>query len=448
MPVTMASRAVSRASTSALGVSGDGRICPKPLGMALAVFLALSAGVTPAPAQESLFSDMTELDPPAADGAQEPSLSAMSDGRVLMSWTEPSGAGFAVRTAIGNAAGWSEPRTVVEADDLFVNWADFPSAASLPDGTLAAHWLQQNGTSSYAYDVNIALSGDDGRSWGKTLVPHRDGTQRQHGFVTLLPVSPDRLMTFWLDGRNYDTTDSFAGGDSASDSMELRVASITSDGEMSDETLLDTRTCTCCQTSAVVTDGGTVLVAYRDRTEDEIRDISVLRMKDGVSSEPTGVNADGWRIAGCPVNGPAIDASDGRAAVAWFTAAEGLAKVNVAFSDDDGQSFGDAIGIDQGAPAGRVDVLQLGDGSALVSWLELTAVGEALYACRAVPDAGCGRPKVITISRGGRTIGFPQMALGADGVYIAWTEPSVERSAEPENDTTIRTVLAKLDAVE
>ena len=405
---------------------------------------AVSASVTMTLAQEALFSSVAELDPPVAAGAREPSLSTLPDGRVLMSWTEPSAGGFAVRVASGDASGWSEPETVTEGGDLFVNWADFPSAVALPDGTWAAQWLRMNGDSTYAYDVDIALSRDEGRSWGPALVPHRDGTRRQHGFVSLLPVAPDRLLAVWLDGRDYDTTDAFASGESGTDAMQLRATVIGADGTLADETLLDARACTCCQTSATVTGDGTVLLVYRDRTEDEIRDISILRMVDGAWSDPAPVGADGWRIAGCPVNGPAIDAAGERVAVAWFTAADDVPQVKVAFSGDGGTSFNEALRIDQGAPSGRVDVLALDDGSALVSWIEATAIGEALFVCRATPEDGCGRPKALAISRSGRTIGFPRMALGDDGVYVAWTEPTGARSGVPDDDVGLRIVRATL----
>ena len=429
------------------GTACPGQNCRPPATRsqaALAALLAFSATIPAAFAEEPLFSSVTELAVPAGDGAREPALFAMADGRVLMSWTEPSEAGFAVRVATGDASGWSEPRTVVQADDLFVNWADFPSAVAWPDGTLAAHWLRTNGDASYSYDVNIARSDDEGRTWGQVVVPHRDGTQRQHGFVTLLPVDGGRLMALWLDGRNYAATGGFASGDAASDAMQLRTTILDADGGLSDDTLLDARTCTCCQTSAAVTGSGKVLVVYRDRSEDEIRDISILRMADGVWSQPEPVSRDGWQIGGCPVNGPAIDSSGRRAAVAWFTAADNVPKVKLAFSDDDGESFGAAIGIDQGSPTGRVDVLQLEDGSALASWLEQTSLGEAIYLCRVTAASGCGEPKVVAISRTGRTLGFPRMVLGGDGVYIAWTAPGKDRTASPDDNVKIRMVVAKL----
>lgn len=410
----------------------------------LATALALSAFGTAGIAEESLFSSAQELEVPAGPGAREPVLTAMPDGRMLLSWTEPVGQGFAVRVAMGNADGWSEPRTVVESPNLFVNWADFQSAIPLPGGTLAAHWLKTSGSYSYAYDVNVAFSSDEGRSWGPAIVPHTAGTERQYGFVSMLALDTERLLAIWLDGRNYDPSGGLAASEADSDAMQLRAAVIDTDGNLSEETLLDLRTCTCCQTSATRTDSGEVLIVYRDRSESEIRDISIVRLVDGVWSEPATVSRDGWNIEGCPVNGPAVDSSAAHVAVAWFTAADDVPKVKVAFSEDNGATFGPAVGIDQGSPSGRVDVLQLGDGSALVSWLEQTGFGEALYLCRVVTALGCREPSVLAVSRQGRTIGFPRMARFGDAVYIAWTAPGDNRGGSPDDDVRLRVVLAKL----
>lgn len=63
---------------------------------------------------------------------------------------------------------------------------------------------------------------------------------------------------------------------------------------------------------------------------EEIRDISVIRLKDGKWSQPRWVAQDGWRINGCPVNGPAVAASDRHVAVAWFTGAANTQQVKLA----------------------------------------------------------------------------------------------------------------------
>jgi hypothetical protein len=93
------------------------------------VLLACLAVIeTNALADDVLITSIVELTTPVANVASEPSLSTMTDRRVLMSWTEPQGKGFAVKATISDKAGWSKPQTVVEPNYLFVNWAGFPSA--------------------------------------------------------------------------------------------------------------------------------------------------------------------------------------------------------------------------------------------------------------------------------------------------------------------------------
>ncbi len=377
------------------------------------------------PTNAQVFQSLEEIETPTATGAEAPSLAIMPDGRVLMSWIETDGpVHAAVRTAILDGSDWSQPITVVEGDDLFINYADFPSVAALPDGTLALNWLRMNGDSYFAYDTHISLSQDNGATWSAGIVPHRDGTQRQHGFVSMLPDGSGGIMAMWLDGRNHDTGDSQGAAEAEGDAMQLRATTLGANGELSEEILLDDRTCSCCQTTAVALDDGTVLLAYRDRTENEIRDISLVRRVDGVWSESVEISGDGWEISGCPVNGPAIDAHGSQVALVWFTAANGIPAVRMAFSDDRGANFGQPMGIDLGAPFGGVDVVQLSDGSALFSWVERAPAGEAVLVCRATPKDGCGAQVALTLVRTGRTIGFPRMVASGADVWIAWNETS------------------------
>ena len=400
---------------------------------------ALTFALTALPGQAEVLSTLTELPVPSSMRAEEPSLIALDDGRVLMTWTELTGDTYAeVRIAILDGEDWSAPMVVASGDDIFVNYADFPSAVALEDGTLAVHWLRMNGDSYYAYDVNIALSNDGGTTWGETIVPHRDGAVRQHGFVSLLPEADGGLLAIWLDGRNYDTTDTFGSGEDDANAMQLRTTGIGTDGTLTEDLLLDARTCTCCQTTAVAAGDGTVLLAYRDRTVDEIRDISVVRRVDGVWTDPMPVSGDGWEIAGCPINGPALDAQGADAALVWFTAAGGVPAVKLAFSDDAGASFGEPFAVDLGNPAGSVDVELDADGTAIVSWIERTAAGEVLLLCRASAAAGCEDRVALTVSSAGRTMGFPRMAQVADAIYVAWTESTLDAAGRPDGGSAIR----------
>lgn len=405
---------------------------PIHIAIALASALLLSSGCSPetradAPVIDSLAS-------PAGAGSAEPNLAVAPDGRVYMSWLEPSDSSHALRFAVLDDTTWSPARTIRQGSDFFVNWADFPSIQLLGEGRLAAHWLQRNGPGTYAYGVRIAMSSDGGETWGKPVMPHRDSSQTEHGFVAMWPED-GRLGAAWLDGRNFGKP-----GHDAANEMMLMSTSIGPDGALGEEVRLDARTCDCCQNSAAMTAEGPI-VAYRDRTPDEIRDIYVIRRVGGRWTDGAPVHADGWRVDFCPVNGPAIVADGRRVAVAWFTAANDSARVKLAFSDDAGASFGSPVIVDDGNPAGRVDVELLGDGSALVTWIERTGGDTAAVRARRVGRDGTRAPaRTIATSSAERASGFPRMAISGEDVIIAWTVPG--------KPSAVRVALARAGSFE
>ncbi|HEU4934112.1 MAG TPA: sialidase family protein [Pyrinomonadaceae bacterium] len=362
-------------------------------------------------------------DLPATGDSREPDLTATADGRVILSWVEKvSEKRYALRMATRDQASWSEPRTVGEGENWFVNWADFPSVISLNDGSLAAHWLVKSGTATYAYNVNIALSKDGGKTWSKPIVPHLDNTQTEHGFVSLVPLSDGHLGAIWLDGRNMKAIkDGHDESKPLSVSMTLRYAAIDANGKISEDAQLDERVCECCQTSATVTSDG-VFAAYRDRSQNEVRDIYSVRQAGGSWGSPQTVHADNWEINGCPVNGPSVAAEGRNVAVAWFTGAGGTQRVKIAFSSDGGATFAAPIQIDEGETQGRVDMVLLPDKSALVCWLSGTSEGGELKVRRVDSNGSLGPPAVIAKTDISRSSGFPRMARLGNEVHIAWTE--------------------------
>src|SRR5262245_29900704 len=144
-----------------------------------------------------------EIDSPAGAGSSEPNLSVGPDGRVYLSWFEPvQPKGYALKFAMRARGGkWSAPRTITQGENRFGS-----SILALPDGSLAAHWLTKSGPGMHVNDVNLSISRDGGRTWGKAIVPHQDRTQTEHGFVSMVPASGG-IAVVWLDGRKT------AGGD-------------------------------------------------------------------------------------------------------------------------------------------------------------------------------------------------------------------------------------------
>ena len=401
-------------------------------GMALiAVGLSTSSAIQNVRAQ-SLAADIVPMASPAGPGSAQPQLTVSTRG-VLLSWIERTAELATLKFSERTGDGWSPPRTVASGRDWFVNWADVPSVLRLDDGSLYGHWLQKSGPDTYAYDVRLARSTDDGQTWTPSFTPHGDGTKTEHGFASLFQMPGAGLGLVWLDGRAMKAGHGEHGGGD----MSVRGAIYDQKGKQMSEGPVDIRVCECCPTAAAVTAQGPI-VAYRDRSSSEIRDIYVSRLVSGKWTEPAPVHRDNWQIAACPVNGPALSAIGTNVALAWFTAKGDEGHTFVAFSTDSGRTFGQPVRLDDASALGRVDVSLLDDGSAAATWIEF-ADGKAQFRMRRVTAAG-ERSPAITVSglTANRASGYPRMAQSGGELIFAWTD-----SASPTKVVTARVAVPK-----
>jgi len=353
---------------------------------------------------------------PAASNSAQPQLSVSKRG-VLLSWIERSGDLASLKFSERTAAGWSAPRTIASGRDWFVNWADVPSALRLPSGALVAHWLQKSAASTYAYDVRLSYSLDDGRTWAPSFLPHHDGTPTEHGFASLFPIG-DGFGLVWLDGRAMKSGEHSEHGGGA---MSVRFARFDKAFKQLEESSVDAKACECCPTTAAVTAEG-IITAYRNRSDDEIRDNYVARLVNGKWTTPQAVFNDNWKIAACPVNGPSLSANGSLVAMSWFTAKNDQGQAFAAFSQDAGKTFSQPIRIDDGGTLGRVEMELLPDGSALATWIEFADQRAQFRARRIEKNGTRSAPVTIAGIAGSRSSGYPRAAVANGEVVFAWTE--------------------------
>jgi len=346
-----------------------------------------------------------------------------SNNKLYLSWVEKKDTVSFQNYSIFEDGSWSDAQSVVSGSDWFVNWADFPAIAE-SNGNILTSYLQKSATGTYTYDVKLNLFNASTNSWKKNFILHNDGTQSEHGFVSIRPYSGNSFLIVWLDGR--DTV----GKDHGGGQMTLRGAIVFEDGTIDYDTLLDDRVCDCCQTSVTIGPEDEIIVAYRDRSDDEIRDISVVRWeKETGWSKPMTIGNDNWKIAGCPVNGPSIDSKDTNVGLAWFSAVNGEGKVQVAFSTDSGISFGKPIRIDAGSATGRVDIQMISKTEAAVLWMEPKGDDELIQIVKVNVNGSKGKAITVSKTSAERASGFPQLELMGNDLYIAWTEIQAETSS-------------------
>jgi len=314
---------------------------------------------------------------------------------------------------------WNKPSLINSSADWFVNWADFPRITANNLNGLSVHYLQKSGEDTYSYDIKVMNSSDGGANWSKPLKLHTDNTKTEHGFVSTINYNNDFLSTY-LDGRQNELAKHDKG---IKPQMTLRSTSYNVDGEILMDKLIDDRVCDCCQTDLGITKSNIPITVYRDRSENETRDIYYSFFKDSNWSIPAVVNNDKWIISGCPVNGPAISTFKNSSSVVWYTEEEGESKLKIAFSENIINGFDDPILINANDPLGRVDIEMISETSSLISYMDI--VDEKAYIKVQKINSITGNSKFIIIEEisNTRASGFPKInIIDNDKTIITWTD--------------------------
>ena len=377
---------------------------------------AAAPAVALPPAAVALPAGWVESPPPAATKAFAPMLAADGDG-VLATWLEPRPAGgHRIRFARWADGAWSAATTVREGKTLFANWADVPGVVRAPDRALYAWWLERSAADTYAYDALLARSTDGGVTFRPLGALHEDRSAVEHGFVSAV-VEGAGVRFFFLDGRATAT----------GAPMQLRSVFVAGDRIGASE-LVDDSVCDCCSTAAVGWTGGSA-VAYRDRTAAEIRDVQVAirSLAGGLATHPVG--SDNWKIAGCPVNGPALAADGRRLAVAWFSAPEDHARMAVALSADGGATWSPPRalpGVAAGKPMGQLALAPVPGGFG-AAWLENAGDFAELRFARLDESGRVGPAVPVARLAAGRAAGIPRLARTSERLTLAWVDAQAQR---------------------
>jgi len=354
--------------------------------------------------------------PPISINSKYPNLTETDRGLAIV-WYEPIVEGHALKWSEFNGRSWSKPVIVTTGEEYFINWADFPSIFYNGKNHLVVHWLEKNGDGTYDYVVKVSQSFDRGRSWSRPIIPHKDNKLGEHGFVSFFNASNNKVGLVWLDGRNMMGEEHGHGYGQ----MNLYSTTIDKNGILGEEILLDDRVCECCPTSAVNIEND-ILVAYRDRSLSEIRNINLVRWNNSSWQKPHSLHNDNWKIAGCPVNGPKLAVTGNNVAAVWYTSPNENPIIYISFSKDGGKKFNSPIRVDNGNPIGRVDCIWLDSDRVLVSWMEMGEKSTNVIFSTVYIENHKGSSKIVTQILPGRSSGHPVISRYRQNIFLAWTE--------------------------
>ena len=354
---------------------------------------------------------------PSGVGSLQASWSVTKDGSPLLSWIETEkDDSYTLKYAVRHGAQWTEPRTIAAHRQFFRQPAELPEVISLSDGTLVAHCVESpnDGSDTEFSYVSVA---HDGVKWSAPVIIHKDRSQVQHGLASIVASGDGEASILWLEA--------LKGEDGP---VSLKRTVVSSEGKVLKEESLDNDVCTCCPTSVVKTARG-LLVAYRDHTPEDIRDISVVRLEGGKWTAPKNINPDKWKINACPTNAAAAAAKGDKVAIAWFTGAGNMPREQIVFSSDSGATFSKPVLLSTGRSFGYTSIALDEQGGALVSWLEAGG-DDARILLRQISAAGVAGP-VVEVAKGSRkSLGYPRILHMGNETLVAWTSSNTNAKVQ------------------
>jgi hypothetical protein len=289
-------------------------------------------------------------------------------------------------------------------------------------------WCSKAGS---AARIRGARSRAGAAAFGPATTVHAENLPGPRGWASLARDADGNAHVVWLDGRN--------AGDPAAMPRSMRQdifhAVWRPDGSH-EEVTVATDVCFCCKTAVATAPKGVVYVAWRHIYPTNLRDIAVAHSSDGgkTFSTPVRVSEDGWEIAGCPDDGPALalDAA-GVLHIVWPTMVAGAHPVKGIFyssSADGGRTFAPRLRIDEAGSGAAHPQIAAGGGRVAVVWDE---AGTSRRAClREVstdPTPSGGIPVLgpIEVLSTGPAV-YPAIAVTPSALVAAWTETAAAGS--------------------
>jgi hypothetical protein len=322
------------------------------------------------------------------------------------------------------------------AGDARIN-SEFPPRLALVPGKgtdpdMVVVWSTRRGDSTR---IQWARSSDAGATFTAATPVPGSVAKGSRGWQSVAVDSSGRVLVMWLDhrdvpamamghehgGAGHPTSGAKEDPTERAGFSKLYFASLSDTGARP----ITQSVCYCCKTS-LVAKGSSVYGVWRHVYPGTQRDIAFTVSRDGgrTFSSPTRVSQDGWKIDGCPENGPAVavDGAD-RIHVSWVTPPDGKSDTPLGLfyaTSTDGRVFAPRLRIPTDGPAAHTQIVARGDSSVILAWDEMTGTKRNVGLARVGPGATDSTMITRVWPAGTVAGGWPVLASSSGGFVVAW----------------------------
>jgi hypothetical protein len=348
----------------------------------------------------------------------------------------------AIYVAVSRDAGRSFGEPVRVATDANVGGEQPPRvvlapATSRPGGPasfdIVVVWPQKSRSGTR---LLTSRSRDGGRSFDAPVLVRGTAATGNRGWHSIAVNAAGHPVVTWLDHRDAAAAmpgaehhhgvpdgDGSAAEQSAARAAASRLYVGSTDGGVPVQGLVHS-VCYCCKTALATAPNGDLMLAWRHVYAGGYRDMAFSRSSDGgrTFSTPVRVSQDGWQLAGCPEDGPALAIDHrGTSHVVWPTLVRENGRETMGLfhaMSADGRTFSPRVRIPTHDSAFHPQLVVTTGGDLIVAWDEGSSGTRRIGMARAALDGSGGVRfrSVDTVHAGDH----PALATVPDGVLIGW----------------------------
>jgi len=246
-----------------------------------------------------------------------------NDGKdnILLNWTEEIDTSrvfiLKYRNFDKRTKQFGETITVLPSKGMQSHHESMAKIAINKDGVMYAVFRVENKSSKRRFAGNIyySISIDNGENWSEKIKLVTDKESKSQSFFDVIILPDGELGLSWLDSRKLEKD---------KDGSTLYFTKSKEDQGFVIEKPVAGSTCQCCRTDIFVDSAGKINIAFRNLSENSIRDMYRVVSADigKTFSEPKKMGKDNWKIDGCPHTGPSLADNGMDISVVWFTGAD------------------------------------------------------------------------------------------------------------------------------
>jgi hypothetical protein len=314
---------------------------------------------------------------------------------------------------------WRTATHVTAAPEkIDANGESRPKIALGRKGEVYVSWTR-SGTKPYTGDIRFARSLDGGKTFDAPRTINDDGVETGHRFDALAVANDGTVHLAWIDKRDLDRAKAakqeYEGAALYHSVSRDRGATFTKNSKIKDNV------CECCRVAYALDSQGELVFLWRDATGN-IRDHVLVRVaaNGAVAGKTQRATSDGWKINGCPHQGPAVAVGpDDVTHLVWFTGA-GRDGAGVFYGrlSRDGRPLGAQKKLTSSMKGHAV--VHVRGSRVTVVWKENGAQSGSSIMTAVSNDGGAtfGAPRPLATTDG--ISDHPLLVEAADGLYLSW----------------------------